>query len=149
ILAILAPHLPLAYLAARHAVGRARRGHVPSFSRRGEVARPLRRRRFDSPASAQAWFEWRPPGPPPPAPGALLLPFRLGPLFLPRSAPSVVFWTLVGVLLPPPVMAVFVAATVRKANVTSFLAARPLGSAAFVAAKLRVTFWSTLAAWLL
>src|SRR2546423_984930 len=41
-LAILAPHVPLAYLAARFAISRARRGDVPdwrgSFSRGGQVA---------------------------------------------------------------------------------------------------------------
>src|SRR5207248_7491812 len=59
--AILAPQLPLAYLVARFAVARARRGEVPDW--RGMFARPasnagLTRRRdhFPSPARAQAWF---------------------------------------------------------------------------------------------
>src|SRR5205807_1212047 len=62
--AFLAPQLPLAYVTACSAVGRARRGEVPDW--RGMVARPasnavLTRRRdhFPSPARAQAWFEWR------------------------------------------------------------------------------------------
>src|SRR5258706_10395392 len=62
--AILAPQLPLAYLVARFAVARARRGEVPDW--RGMFARPAsnaartrRRNSFASPARAQAWFEWR------------------------------------------------------------------------------------------
>src|SRR5712691_3813588 len=59
-LAILAPHVPLAYLAARFAVARARRGDVPDwrrmFVRLGQIADVLPRRRdhFPSPARAQA-----------------------------------------------------------------------------------------------
>ena len=63
--AFLAPQLPLAYLAARFAVARGRRGDVPDW--RGLPARlariaglPARRRsHFHSAARAQAWFEWR------------------------------------------------------------------------------------------
>src|SRR5207244_291082 len=64
-LAILAPHVPFAYLAARFAVGRARRGEVPDwrgrFARVGRTADALPRPRdhFPSPARAQLWFEWR------------------------------------------------------------------------------------------
>src|SRR2546428_742844 len=61
--AFLAPQLPLAYVTACSAVGRARRGEVPDW--RGIFARPasnavLTRRpdHFPSPARAQAWFEW-------------------------------------------------------------------------------------------
>ena len=54
-------------------------------------------------------------------------------------------------------MAAFAAATVSKSNpdvsdsygVTPFIATRPLSDAALIAAKLRATIWSTLAAWLL
>src|SRR3989449_1831010 len=81
IAAFLAPQLPLAYVTACSAVGRARRGEVPDW--RGEFAprsrnAVLTRRRdhFPSPAPAQAWFEWRPPGPAPPAPLGLLPPVR-------------------------------------------------------------------------
>ena len=64
---------------------------------------------------------------------------------------------LLVVLLTPPFMAVFAAATVSKSNphgrdsygVTPFIATRPLTSAALIAAKLKVAIWSTLAAWLL
>src|SRR5207253_5504556 len=57
-LAILAPHVPLAYLAARFAVARARRGDVPDW-RQHRTARPptaLAHARGDQ---AQAWLEWR------------------------------------------------------------------------------------------
>ena len=161
-LAILAPQVPLAYLAARFAVARARRGDVPDwrglFVRLGQLADPGRRRkRFDSPAQAQAWFEWRRHGRSLPALVGILLPFELALLFAAGDAPVLVFVILLGALLTPPLMAVFAAATVRKANpggtdgygVTPFMATRPLTSAALIAAKLKVAFWSTLAAWLL
>src|SRR5207249_1890906 len=80
--AILAPQVPLAYLVARFAVARARRGEVPDW--RGMLARPARnavltrrRDRFPSPARAQAWFEWRRHGRSLPALVGLLLPFAL------------------------------------------------------------------------
>jgi hypothetical protein len=161
-LAILAPQVPLAYLVARFAVARTRRGDVPDwrglFVRLGQLADPGRRRkRFDSPAQAQAWFEWRRHGRSLPALVGILLPFELALLFAAGDAPVLVFEILLGVLLTPPLMAVFAAATVRKANpgdtdgcgVTPFMATRPLTSAALIAATLKVAFWSTLAAWLL
>ena len=89
---------------------------------------------------------------------AILLPFELALLFVAgNDTPALVFYTLLGVLLTPPFMAGFVAATVSKSNphardsygVTPFIATRPLTSAALIAAKLKVTIWSTLAAWLL
>ncbi len=89
---------------------------------------------------------------------AFLLPFELGLLFLARHEPPVlVFYTILGVLLTPPLMAGFVAATVSRPNphapdsygVTPFTATRPLSSTALIAAKLKVTILSTLAAWLL
>jgi hypothetical protein len=161
-LAILAPQLPLAYLAARFAVARARRGDVPDWrgptARLGRLASPgLRRERFDSPTQAQAWFEWRQHGRSLPVLVGILLPFELALLFAAGDAPALVFVILLGVLLTPPFMAVFAAATVRKANpggrdgygVTPFMATRPLTSAALIAAKLKMAMWSTLAAWLL
>jgi hypothetical protein len=161
-LAILAPQVPLAYLAARFAVARARRGDVPDwrglFVRLGQLADPGRRRgRFDSPAQAQAWFEWRRHGRSLPTLVGILLPFELALLFAAGDAPVLVFEILLGVLLTPPLMALFAAATVRRANpgstdgygVTPFTATRPLTSAALIAAKLKMAFWSTLAAWVL
>jgi hypothetical protein len=162
-LAILAPHVPLAYLAARFAVARARRGDVPDWRRLftplGQIADVLTRRRqhFPSPARAQVWFEWRRHGRSLPAMVGILLPFELALLFVFSKTPVIVFETLLGVLLTPPFMAAFVAATVGKSNhpgsdsygVTPFIATRPLTSASLVAAKLKAAIWSTLAAWML
>jgi polyhydroxybutyrate depolymerase len=162
--AFLAPQLPLAYLTACFAVARARRGDVPDqrrmFARLGQIADllPRRRERFSSPARAQMWFEWRRHGRRLPALMGLLLPFELALLFVAGDdRPELVFYPLLGVLLTPPCMAGFAAATVRKANfdvrdswgVTPFDATRPLTSAALVAARMKVAIWSTLAAWLL
>jgi hypothetical protein len=162
-LAILAPHVPLAYLAARFAVARARRGDVPDwsglFARLGKIADVLPRRRehFPSPARAQVWFEWRQHGRSLPALVGILLPFELALLFAFNETPAIVFEILVAVLLTPPLMAAFVAATVSKSNphgsdsygVTPFTATRPLTSASLIAAKLKATIGSTVAAWLL
>ena len=161
--AFLAPQLPLAYLAARHAVARARRGDVPDW--RGMFVRqqiagvpPNRRDSLASPARAQVWFEWRQHGWSLPGWVGILLPFELALLFLAdTNAPSLVYYTLLVVLLTPPVIAAFVAATVSKSDphardvygMTPFIATRPLTSAALVAAKLTMTIWTTLAAWLL
>src|SRR5438132_223357 len=81
--AILAPQLPLAYLVARFAVARARRGDVPDWrglsARSGETTNVLPRPRdhFASPGRAQVWFEWRRHGRSLPALVGLLLPFEL------------------------------------------------------------------------
>jgi len=135
-LAILAPHVPLGKMA--------------------EV-RPRSRDHFSSPSRAQVWFEWQRHGRSLPALVGILLPFELALLFVFSKTPVIVFETLVGVLLTPAFMAAFVAATVSKSNpdgsdsygVTPFLATRPLTSASLIAAKLKVTIWSTLATWLL
>jgi hypothetical protein len=159
-LAILAPHVPLAYLAARVAVARARRGDVPDwrgmFAGRGGVA-SHRREHFPSPARAQAWFEWRQHGRSLPAMVGIVVPLELGLLFLFSEAPVIVFEVLLLVLLTPPFMAAFVAATVSRPNphvrdsygVTALMATRPMTNAALIGAKLRATMRSTLAAWLL
>ena len=162
-LAILAPHVPLAYLAARFAVARARRGDVPDwrgiFNRRGRIADvpPRRRDRFLCAARAQEWFEWRRSGLSLPALVGILLPFELAFLFVFRDTPAIVFETVLFVLLTPPLMAAFAAATVSKSNphgkasydLTPFIATRPLTSVSLIAAKLKVTIRSTVVAWLL
>jgi len=162
-LAIVAPNIPVAYLVARFAVARARCGDVPDrrgiFAWFGRMADLLPRRRevFRSPASAQAWFEWRRHGRSLPVLVGILLPFELSLLFLFSDTPVIVFETLLAVLLTPPFMAAFVAATVSQSNphgsdsygMTPFIAARPLTSASLIAAKLKVTIRSTLATWLL
>lgn len=154
-LAILAPQIPVAYVAARLAVARARRGDVPDWrgtfvrSARTAAAPGKRRRYFTSPDRAQAWFEWRRHGRSLPALVAILLPFELALLFIAGDTPALVFAILFGVLLTPPFMAAFVAATVRQSHLTPFIATRPLDAASLVAAKLKATMRSTLGAWLL
>jgi hypothetical protein len=161
--AILAPQIPLAYLVACFAVARARRGDVPDwrgmFARAGPTAGvlPRGRDRFLSPARAQTWFEWRRHGRSLPALVGIVVLFELLLLFIPgNDTAPVVFATLFVVLLTPPFMAVVAAAAISKSDphagdsygVTSFMATRPLTSAALIAAKLKMTIWSTLAAWL-
>src|SRR5881296_1540895 len=162
-LAILAPHLPLAYLVARVAVAQARRGDVPDWrrpsARSGEIADVLPRPRdhFSSPRRAQAWFEWRRHGRSLPALVGLLLPFELALLWLAKDAPAFVFEILFLATVTPPFMAAFTAWTVSQPNpnasdshgVPPFVATRPLTSAELIAAKLKMAMWSTLAAWLL
>src|SRR5438309_7311702 len=160
-LAILAPQLPLAYLVARFAVARARRGDVPDwrgmFALASNAVRTRRRDHFPSPARAQAWFEWRRHGRSLPALVGLLLPFEVALLWLAKDAPAFVFEILFLALITPPFMAAFTAWTVSQPNpqvrdsygVPPFIATRPLTSAELIAAKLKMAMWSTLAAWLL
>jgi hypothetical protein len=103
---------------------------------------------FSSPQRAQAWFEWRQYGRSLPALVAILLPFQLAFLFLFRATPELVYETLLFVLVTPPFMAIFVAATVSK-PAGAFIATRPLTDASLIAARLRTALRSTLAAWLL
>jgi polyhydroxybutyrate depolymerase len=163
LVAMLAPQLPLAFLAACVVVARARRGDVPdwrpAFTRIGRLAYQAvpGPERFASPTRAQAWFEWRQHGRVLPALVSLLLPFELGLLYLASDEPAVlVFLTLAGVALTPPVMAGFVAATAlgtprggSDASGATLTATRPLSSAALVAARLRAALRSALVTWLL
>src|SRR5437773_4016571 len=118
--AILAPQIPLAYLVARFAVARARRGDVPdwggTFIRLTRVADVAshRREHFRNSARAQAWFEWRGHGRSLPGWVAILLPFELVLLWVAADSTSLVFTILLGVLLTPPFMATFAAAAVSK-----------------------------------
>lgn len=146
-LALLVPHLPLAYLVARASVARARRGDVPDWRiGRAKAKAPLPS--FPTAARAQAWFEWRQHGRSLPALVAIVLPFVLAIAFLFPDTPVIVAEVLIGVLLLPPFLAIFVAATVSRHNST-FLSTRPMSSAALIASKLKVTLVSTLAAWVL
>lgn len=160
-LAILAPHVPLAYLAARYAVTRARRGDIPDWQRsssrsRAADARP-RRKNFPSAARAQEWFEWRRHGRSLPALVAILLPFELAMLFIFRETQVIIIETLITVLVTPPFMAAFTAATVSNDNaerrdsggMTPFQATRPMTSHRLIAAKLSMAMRSTIAAWIL
>ena len=152
-MAFLAPQLPLAYLTAYFAVARARRGDVPDWSGifawipAMARARSSQQGNFQSAASAQAWFEWRRAGRSLPVWVAILLPFELALLWVAGDTPALIYSILLFVLLTPPLMASFTAATFGKSN--TFVATRPLTSAALVAAKLKATVWSTATAWLL
>lgn len=164
-LAIIAPQIPLAYLTARLAVALARRGVVPDW--RGAftwIARlaPVRKPRgqFASPARAQAWFEWRRHGWTLPALVGILLPCELALLFATGDTPTLVWIILFGVLLTPPFMAAFVAATVRKPDLDGqgggehyglapFLATRPLPDRTLIAAKLEMSLVSAALTWTL
>ena len=162
-LGILAPQIPLAYLVARFAVARARRGDVPDW--RGTLVRLTpgadvashRREDFRNSARAQAWFEWRRHGRSLPVWVAILLPFELVLLWVAGDSTSLVFIILLAVLLTPPFMATFAAAAVSKSSpnasdsygVTPFIATRPLTNAELVAAKLKMAVRSTVAAWVL
>ena len=161
---IMAPQIPLAYLAARYALALARRGDTPDwrgvFPRLGRIANvvPGRRGRFPSAAPAQAWFEWRQHGGSLPAWTAIVVPFAVLFLYIVRHEPPVLTTiALIGMLLTPPFLAAFVALTVGRSNadaghscgLTPFEATRPLSTAALVAAKLRMAMASTLFTWLL
>jgi hypothetical protein len=162
-LALLAPHVPLAYLVARSAVARARCGDVPdwrgSFARAGRTADVLPRRRdhFRSPARAQLWFEWRQYGRSLPWLMAILLPFELALLFPFSHTPELIYEVLLLVAFTPPFMAAFVAATAARSGattndahgVTPFIATRPLTDGSLIAAKMKAMIRSALAAWLL
>ncbi len=153
-IAFLAPQIPLAYLVACYAVARARRGDVPDwrgpFARRAPLAnaRPHQRRGFLSPARAQTWFEWRRHGRTLPALVAFVVPIELLLLFIPgNDTAPIVFLILFVALITPPFMACFAAPALSTS--TAFMATRPLTSAELIAAKVKMTIWSTLAAWLL
>jgi hypothetical protein len=150
VLALLAPHVPLAYVAARYAVARARRGDIPGWrGLRIADVRPMNPRDgFPSAARAQVWFEWRRYGRTLPALVAMLLPFECVLLRLFRETPAIVVETLLMMLLTPPVMAGFVAATVSRSSGT-FTATRPLSSASLIGAPLKAAIWSVTAAWAL
>ena len=162
--AIMAPQIPLAYLAAWYAVGRARRGDTPDwrgvFARLARIADVLPRRHggFPSAARAQAWFEWHQHGRSLPFWVAIVVPFEVLFLFAVRREPVVLTLIgLAGMLLTAPFLAAFVALTVGRANpdasnaygLTPFLATRPLSTGALVVAKFRMALASTLTAWLL
>ncbi|MEX2152596.1 MAG: hypothetical protein WD825_04605 [Gemmatimonadaceae bacterium] len=121
-IAFLAPQVPLAYLVARVAVARARRGEVPDwltrFARRTPIVTSASSTRasFLSAARAQAWFEWRRHGLTLPAWVAILLPFELALLWAAEDSRALVFSILIGALLTPPVMAAAAAAAGRKSN---------------------------------
>lgn len=157
---ILAPQIPLAYIAAHFAVTRARRGEIPDWRRAFAMARVGRFSRglnFKSPADAQAWFEWRRHGWSLPVWVGILLPFELVLLWGATESARLVFTILLAILLTPPFIATFVAAAVSTSSsnagdtsgTTAFVATLPLTNAELVAAKLKMAIRSTLVAWLI
>jgi hypothetical protein len=157
--ALLAPQLPIAYLVARYGVARARRGEVPDWSLRlrqgrepsGERTRSAEvSRSFTSAFQAQFWFEWQSHGRTLPALVALVVPVELLLLFIPgNDTAPIVFEVAFIALLTPPFLAVFAAPYMAASGASPYMARRPLASMDVVAAKLKMTVWSTLAAWAL
>ena len=157
---ILAPQIPLAYIVARYSVARARRGEIPDWRSAFSLPRIggfRLERNFASPASAQAWFEWRRHGRSVPTWVAILLPFELVLLWGARDSASLAYTILLGVLLTPPFVATFAAAAVSKSSSdtgesstgAAFAFTRPLTNAQLVAAKLKMAVRSTLVAWVI
>ncbi len=157
---ILAPQIPLAYVVARYAVARARRGETPDWPGAlslPRIAASRRERDFASPAAAQTWFEWRRHGWSLPTWVAILLPFELLLLWGARNSASLAFTVLLAVLLTPPFVATFAAAAVSTSSsdaggpstADAFIAIRPLTNAQLVGAKLKMAVRSTLIAWVI
>jgi len=158
-LLLLAPFVPLAYVAAISAVRRARRGDVPDW-RLAErftpaFTRSAERRDFPSAALAQLWFEWRQYGRALPLLVGIVLPVGLSLLFLFHETAVIVVEIVVASLLLPPFMAIFVAANAGKSSsnasesygITPFIATRPVEDRALVVAKWQAALLSTLVAW--
>jgi hypothetical protein len=159
-MAILVPHLPIAYLVAQRAVARARRGDVGGRSQPewigGAWARPRRPPApFASAGAAQRWLEWNRYGRSLPTLVAMVLPVELLLLWASRGAPALIFTILVVVALTPPFLASFTAVAVRKSGVgddygvSPLTATRPLSSAALVGARLAMAAGSVAVAWVL
>ncbi len=145
-IALVAPQIPLAYLVARHAVARARRGDTPDW-RAATASRAKAAAPFRSSMHAQSWFEWRWGGRSLPLLVALLLPFELAMLALFRQTPAIAAEMLLLISFTPPIMATFVAATMSRSG--AFALMRPLSNVSLIAAKLRVALYSTAVTWLL
>lgn len=147
-IALLAPQLPLAYLLAWLAVARARRGERPDWSIRFDRRAPAAtaaRAGFASPSRAQLWFEWRQHGWTLPAMVAMVVPAELLLLFIPGHNSPTLYITLFLVLISPSFLAAFAAGAL--ATSSRFAATRPLTTASLIAAKLKMSAFSVLAAW--
>ena len=157
LLAITLPQLPLAYLTARYAIARARRGVVPDWSVRAVIpsaAKVISSRAFSSAPQAQAWFEWKRHGRALPVWVAIVLPFVLLILWTAGTSTELVVAALLAALVTPVVMALFSGVTVARSGNASdwfglppFSTVRPLTNGQLLAAKLKMTMWSTLAGW--
>ena len=161
-IAFLLPQIPLAYLVARYAVARARRGDVPDWSdaftglaRSVGTSQP--RTNFRSATKAQAWFEWRLNGKSLPVWVAIVLPVELLLFWTAGTSSVLLLEYLLIVLFTPVMIATFAATAVSKPSVSAsesygvspFIATKPLTSAQLIAAKLRTTIASTVFAWVL
>ncbi|MEX2179584.1 MAG: hypothetical protein WD801_12790 [Gemmatimonadaceae bacterium] len=152
-IALLAPHFPVAWLAARRAVTAARRGDVAGWrSRSASVdsdAQPLPD--FETASAAQRWLEWKRFGWSLPVMVGMVLPVEMLLFWVATDAPAMVGALLVIVALTPPFMATFTALAVRDAapdgGLGTFTLVRPLSSASLIAARLAVAARSTLTAW--
>jgi hypothetical protein len=165
--AFLAAQLPAAYLVAYAGLRAARRGDAPRW---GWLTTPLtailprrsgwsgRCRPFDSGYRAQAWWERRRYGVKAPLLVALILPWSLAALALERN-PLLPTLTTKNILATTLLMPLFVGGmgidwqskpnpwAKRKFGLSTYLATRPLSTAAMVAAKLEMALWTALAAW--
>ena len=160
-IAFLLPQIPLAYLVARYAVARARRGDVPDWSGAFDFVKRFpgasTPRSFRSAARAQGWFEWRLSGKSLPVWVAIVLPFELLLFLTAGTSAALLLEYLIIVLATPIIIATFAAATVSKPSVNvsdsyglpPFIATRPLTNAQLIAAKIKTTIWSTALAWLM
>lgn len=158
---LLAPLVPLAYVASVLAVSRARRGDVPHWrvlERFAPAFRPAAaHREFISAARAQLWFEWLQYGRTLPILVGIVLPVGLSLLFLFRETPVIVVEIVVASLLLPPFLAIFVAATAGKSSsnasesygITPFIAIRPVADRSLIVAKWQAALLSTLATWII
>jgi hypothetical protein len=149
--AVIAPQLPLAYLFARSAVAKARRGDVPDWHNVAQRLARLagggaRRRTFASAPGALEWYEWRQHGRSLPVFVAILLPFELSMLFIFSETPPIIIEMVGCALMTPPFMAAFVAGTVRKSD-SVFSLSRPVTNESIIAAKFRTAARSTFVTW--
>jgi hypothetical protein len=154
LVALLAPQIPIAYFVAWYGVARARRGETPDWRRWAgsfwtrQLRSPEGSRSFGSAAHAQLWFEWQCHGPTLPSLVAMVVPVELLLLFIPgNDTAPIVFLVVFVAVLTPPFLAAF--AALAMSTSTPYMARRPLSSTDLIAAKLKMTVWSTLASWLL
>jgi hypothetical protein len=157
----LAVQIPAAYVTAYVGLGAARRGDAPRWDWLTSPfaailpRRSVRDRRFASGYRAQAWWERRHYGMKAPVLVALLLPWSLMGLALPKNPVLTTNKTLAMSLLVPFLVGGMGLDWRGKPNpwakrshgLSTFLATRPLSTSAMVAAKLELALWTALAAW--
>jgi hypothetical protein len=165
--AFLAAQFPAAYLVAYIGLRAARRGDAPHWAwltvpltalLARQTGRYGRGRPFASGYLAQTWYERRHFGVKTPLLVAILLPWSLTMLALEQN-PLLPTLTTENILAATLLIPIFVGGmgidwkgkpnpgAKRAYGLTTFLATRPLGTAAMVAAKLEMALWTVLAAW--